>query len=270
MQTAVVSLLFLALSLLLAIGGMLLVRRSTRLSSLEAHREIAGFVYATVGVIYAVLLAFVCIVAWERFDEASSAVEQEGATVTSLYQLAQGFSPPARQPIQSALLNYTREVTGAEWELMQDGKESPRAAQLLGDLWQDYSHMPDASRAQPEYGESLRLMGQLQTQRSLRLDFAEGVVPRVVWVFLLAGAVLTIAFTYLFGVKSLTAQSLITGAITLMVAGVLILTYVLDDPFRGDVRVSSQSLHAAQELITTQLGQASQTSSGQDPNAVTR
>ena len=45
------------------------------------QNDVVGFVIAVVGVIYAVLLAFVVIVAWENFDEAEQIVGQEASTL---------------------------------------------------------------------------------------------------------------------------------------------------------------------------------------------
>ena len=45
----------------------LLVHGRTTAVMDEKHNEVAGFIFATVGVVYAVLLAFVVIVVWEQF-----------------------------------------------------------------------------------------------------------------------------------------------------------------------------------------------------------
>jgi hypothetical protein len=253
-QALLESTVLLGASVTLALAAMVLVRRSTRLATLEAHKEIAGFVYATIGVIYAVLLAFVCIVAWERYADASHAAEQEATTVTSLYELARGLTGPGHQQIQAALAAYALEVSDVEWKLMASGRQSPRAAQDLSELWQSYAQLSESDRQQAGYSESLHLMSLLQEERGQRLAYADEVVPRVVWVVLIAGGIITIAFTYLFGVKSALAQSLMTSAITVTVAGVLVLTFILDDPFRGDVRVTPESMEATQQLIAAESG----------------
>jgi hypothetical protein len=61
----------------LAIGGMLLVRRSVTLSTLESHNQVAGYIYSVVGVVYAVLLAFIVIIVWQKHTEVQVQVEQE-------------------------------------------------------------------------------------------------------------------------------------------------------------------------------------------------
>jgi hypothetical protein len=44
-----------------SVGGLLLVRRRIALATLEQHNEVAGFIIAVIGGLYAVLLAFVVI-----------------------------------------------------------------------------------------------------------------------------------------------------------------------------------------------------------------
>src|SRR5689334_11035300 len=67
---------------LLAMGGPALIRRRLSLERLRANNEVAGFKFATVGVLYAVLLAFAVIVVWEKFGDAESHVADEaGAAV---------------------------------------------------------------------------------------------------------------------------------------------------------------------------------------------
>ena len=70
------ALLVVILPTLLAMCGPILVRRRFSLERLTTNNEIAGFKFATVGVIYAVLLAFAIIIVWERFADAENAVVQ--------------------------------------------------------------------------------------------------------------------------------------------------------------------------------------------------
>ncbi len=53
---------------LLAVGAQVLLRRRLGLERLRSNNEVAGFKFAAVGVLYAVLLAFAVIVVWERFQ----------------------------------------------------------------------------------------------------------------------------------------------------------------------------------------------------------
>jgi hypothetical protein len=61
-------------AVLLAIAGTLMVRRWVPVEVLERHNEVAGFIYAVIGVVYAVLLGFTAIIVWERYDKAQAAL----------------------------------------------------------------------------------------------------------------------------------------------------------------------------------------------------
>jgi hypothetical protein len=55
---------------LLALAGLELVQRLVPASSRQPHNDVAGFIYAALGVIYAVLIALVVIAVWEEYGAA--------------------------------------------------------------------------------------------------------------------------------------------------------------------------------------------------------
>ncbi|MBV8771601.1 MAG: hypothetical protein JO166_04605, partial [Deltaproteobacteria bacterium] len=50
-------------------GGLLVFHRLVHIDLRKAHNDLAGFIFAVVGVIYAVLLAFIAIATWESFTK---------------------------------------------------------------------------------------------------------------------------------------------------------------------------------------------------------
>jgi chromate transport protein ChrA len=81
----VAAILLVVLPTMAAMCGPVLMRRRIGLERLASNNEIAGFKFATVGVIYAVLLAFAEIVVWEKFSDAETAVVQEAGASATLY-----------------------------------------------------------------------------------------------------------------------------------------------------------------------------------------
>jgi len=51
------------------------------------HNDVAGFVLAIVGVVYAVLLSFVVVVVWQEFENSDSVAQREASAVADLYRL---------------------------------------------------------------------------------------------------------------------------------------------------------------------------------------
>ena len=85
----------------LAVGGTIVVRRRTRLKQLTENNEVAGFKFAVVGVIYAVLLAFAVFVVWEQLTAAESDVVREAGSAVNLYRLAGGMDAQTERNIRA-------------------------------------------------------------------------------------------------------------------------------------------------------------------------
>ena len=62
---------------LVAVVGLVLVQRLVPPDRREEHNDVAGFIYAVLGVAYAVLLAFMLISVWEDYESAQTNVESE-------------------------------------------------------------------------------------------------------------------------------------------------------------------------------------------------
>lgn len=79
---------------LLTLLAIALFRRLVPHQSMARHDDVAGFVYETVGVTYAAVLAFIVIATWENYAEISGKADQEGSSLGALYQMANGFPKP--------------------------------------------------------------------------------------------------------------------------------------------------------------------------------
>jgi hypothetical protein len=106
---------------ILSMLGPVLVRRCADLNRLTANNEIAGFKFATIGVLYAVLLAFSVIVVWGKYSETEANVVQEAGAAEDIYRLSQGLSDKARVAVASSLANYLRTAINDDWPSMDRG-----------------------------------------------------------------------------------------------------------------------------------------------------
>jgi hypothetical protein len=225
-----------------AMAGPLIVRRFVSLERLRANNEVAGFKFATVGVLYAVLLAFVVVVVWEKFSQAENEVASEAGAAATLYRLWNGFGPGGPE-LATATTAYLEAVIDDEWPAMAAGHESKATTEALNAL---YARLL-ADRPGDDFGtdllsEALYQLDQLTQARRMRIVMVAGIVPGVVWAVLFGGAALTIGFTFFFGTENLRAQALMTGALaTLIFAGLLVIV-AIDRPFAGTVIVEPDAL----------------------------
>jgi hypothetical protein len=87
LHTAVYGVLVVGGVCLVALGGFELVHRLVPADLRQRHNDVAGFIYAALGVIYAVLLALVVISVWEEYQAAAETVEQEANSVAEIFLL---------------------------------------------------------------------------------------------------------------------------------------------------------------------------------------
>jgi hypothetical protein len=230
-----------------AMCGPVLIRRRIGLERLVSNNEIAGFKFATVGAIYAVLLAFGVIVVWEKFSDAETAVVQEAGAAATLYELTAGPEPEAAAT-RVGLGNYLRLAIGRDWPMMETGEESRETTQALAILYATtMQHTEKGSKHPAVFAEMLTQLDAITRARRIRLHLATGVVPGILWLTLYSGAILTVLFTFFFGTKNLPAQVMMTGILSLLVFMGLLVIVSIDHPFTGSVHVGSEPLQSVVE-----------------------
>jgi hypothetical protein len=240
-------------SVLIALAGMLIVRRWVPFEVLVEQNEVAGFLIAVLGVAYAVLLALVLLTVWEQFEAAQSTVAREANALAGMYRIAQGLPNPAGSRMLALSEEYAHAVIDEEWITMGRGLQSthsPHAWRAFDQIWSEARsidvHTP---REQALYGELLTELNRLGDERKLRLLAAREGVPQLMWVVLLVGGILTVAFTYFFGVKSMRSQALMTAALAGTIALNLFLIAAIEYPFTGGLRVSPEAFQQATEVF---------------------
>jgi Na+/proline symporter len=226
--------------------GPALVRRFVALDRLTINNEIAGFKFATVGVLYAVLLAFVIIVVWERFTEAELDVVHEAGAAENIYRLSQGLGDRNGADLRNAVAAYLKSAIADDWLAMDSGVPGASNAtkQALDAVYAMLSVVNDQGRSSI-VSEIFRQLDRMTESRRARLVAAEGSVPNVIWLVLLGGAVVTIAFTFFFGMESLRAQTVMTALLALLIFSELLIVVAIDRPFAGSVKVHPTALAQA-------------------------
>src|SRR5919106_1162424 len=106
---------------LAAVAGLELVQRLVPAQKRQEHNDVAGFLYAVVGVVYAVLLALLVIAVWEQYQRARETVESEANAVADIAWIAHRLPEPEHHALQEDARSYAQEVVDEEWPLMEQG-----------------------------------------------------------------------------------------------------------------------------------------------------
>jgi hypothetical protein len=227
---------------LVAVAGLVLVQRLVPPERREGQNNVAGFIYAVLGVAYAVLLAFVVIAVWQDYKAAQTNVESEAHELAGVYFLASQLPEPERTRIQDLVRTYVRVVVDEEWPMMERGQTSPRADSLLRRLTSKILGFDPHTKGEQVLYESglTQLHDAADARRSRLLEVREG-IPDLLWVVLVVGGVITVCFTYLFGLKSNLAHALMVAALTLLICGILFTIGEFNNPFSGVVEIRPEA-----------------------------
>lgn len=212
------------------------------------HNDLAGFILAVVGVVYAVLLAFVAVTVWERFEMAETRSYEEASALGVVYRNADDF--PQSGQIRAALREYAKLVETDEWPAMARGQQSEEADALIEAIDRTVRQLPVSTMRQEDvHQQMLASLDLALRDRDIRLSMdATGINP-LMWLILTVGAIVTVSFTYLFGYKHETMRLVMAGSLGLLIGLVLYLTVVLDYPFRGGITVGPEAFAILRETF---------------------
>jgi hypothetical protein len=242
-MTIPVGLLLVFGSMALAVGGLILVQRVVPIAVRRQHNDVAGFIYAVLGVTYAVLLGLMVVAVWEEWNTAGRTADNEASSLAEIFWIANKLPESDGQRVQELARSYAKVVVDEEWALMQQAKSSPRAWDLLDDIRARLQNFdPSTPQEQVLYEQSLERMKDLADARRDRLLEAELGLPALLWVVLITGGIIVVGFTYLFGLQSTTIHLLMVASLALVIALVLFTVAALNFPFEGDITIKPEAM----------------------------
>ncbi|MGE3270158.1 MAG: hypothetical protein AB7P40_15510 [Chloroflexota bacterium] len=237
---------FIVVSSAVAVFGAYHVRRRVPLEVQMEQNDVAGFFLAVLGLVYGVLLAFAVIAVWEDLDQARSTAELEADAVGDVYRLAEGLPDDTRKVIQEQATSYASLVISDEWPLLMKGgpgRESEAALKQMEAIWATVRSVePQGAREEAILDKLLDKVQEMNDERRARLVAAQEGIPLMVWLVLIGGGVVTVLFTYFFGLKNTRALLAMTGLYVASIGFVLFLIAAMDYPFRGAVSVRPEAM----------------------------
>jgi Protein of unknown function (DUF4239) len=234
------------------VAALLIVGRLVPAAKRERHNDVVGFVYAVVGVIYAVILAMVVIAAWGSLEDAKTNTYTETNALLQLDWYGHSLPQPQHAEVQGLVKEYTEIVIHDEWPLLARHQASGKA-------WAVYTQLrdlitgqqPTASADVIRYQQALNAVAQLGDARRERLNEAGDGIPLLLWTALVLGGVVTGGFAFFFGMKSMFSHALIVFCLSLLIGYLLLLVYQMNYPFSGVTRIGPEAFELALQRMQT-------------------
>lgn len=240
---------FVGAVILLSVFGGIAFHRFIPKALLIEHNEIAGFVFAVVGVIYAVLLAFLAVGAWERLRVAEEQTYEEAARLAVVYRKCDMF--PQNHLLRGELRAYVEELIQRDWPMMERGEQDERALVMGENIAFQLRRLPLQTIAEQNVHAAMTAsMDEALIKRDTRESVARTGIGIFLWAILIAGAVVTIGFSYLFAYRSTWLLVAIVGGLGAMVGLILYLIAAVDHPFSGGIRVGPEAFENVLRVFT--------------------
>jgi hypothetical protein len=232
-----------ALAILLSIIGSWLVNSVFTPFELEPNNFVGGTKFGFLGEVYAVTLALALIGAFDHFTSAQTNVQSEAATLTSLAAAADSYDQPGqeedRQAMRRAVFEYARAVVEKEWRVMSYGIADRDVSARLDAMNDAFMRAEPVTQAQQALQQNtVEWVRQVNEFRSFRLTTVSRSLIALVWVVLVGGTLLAMAFPWFFGTENIIAQTVMSALLTSFLSLHLLMVLQLSYPFVGDASIS--------------------------------
>ncbi len=226
---------------LAAASTTLLAHRFIATDLRREHHEVGATVFLQLGVIFAVLLAFVFSEAWTEYNEASAAIDLEVGAMHGAAMIAATLPAPAAKEILTLEKAYLDSVAQNEWPVMAAHRSEDIVTDLkLQTLIQAAANLKLADPAERDKKpEILSLLTQAHAQREMRIFQADSGIPGALWIILIGFELILVGFVVLSGLRYWASAALVAGLFTAAVSSILVVARLLDYPFEGALALHS-------------------------------
>lgn len=226
----------------ISILGLLLVRKKLNWETFQENHEVGGFLFNALGLIYAVLVAFVVFATWEEYESARIVCDNEANALQDLFLNSEGLPKDVQPAIREKITEYLECVINEDWPLLSKDQANPVSKQILADLWQIYSKIDSFENEKQSiyFSESLSKLNETTDYRRLRILSSQNHIPAIIWTVIIIGALTSVGFSLFFGTRNLIVQATMTSLFAMTNAIVIIMLLALDHPFTGDIKITPE------------------------------
>ena len=226
-----------------------LLHRLLHHDTFRRYHEVGHAVFLQLGVIFAVLLAFVFNNVWSNYNVASQAIDSECGSLHGIAILSDHLPAPARAMILQGLRAYLTTVLDREWLDMQQRNESQTADGRFQSLWQA-AETVDMDPADSQIrGQLLNLLATAHQSRETRLYQMRQGVPGLIWSLLIIFAFALIGCMLVFAAEASLSKAVLVGVFTSSLTLALLTVRMLDFPFESALQLSTRDFNQTLKKI---------------------
>lgn len=238
MTLAIVGVLVVSVSVLIALTGLVLVNRLVPETRRSSSNVGGGLIFRPVSGVFSILMGFTALLVWQQYYTAHVTAQREASALAAIYWHAEELPNSERQQVQQYARSYASLVIEEEWPLMGEGQDSQKAWDTVDELRRTLDGFePSTPSEETLHTRQETLVDEVMNDRRLRLLQSREGLPPVLWTVLLSGTVLLVGYTYFFGLKDFRAHMMMVGILTALIVTILFTIKSLEYPYSGEMRV---------------------------------
>ncbi len=197
-------------------------------------------VFLQLGVLFAVLLAFVFSEAYSEYGEAQQAIDLECAGLHAAGMIESTLPVPEARALLALEATYIEDVIRSDWREMRTHRRGSRkAVAALTALMQQAARLPVATAGDGSVkAQLLTLLSTAHAEREVRLFQAGNGLPSILWIVLILFGVVLMVFVTFSGVENYGWLTLFGVTFALCVSAILALVGLLNYPFEGAIALT--------------------------------
>ena len=227
----------------ISVSGFLLVRKTVErwLGKPPAQNTVISYYIHATGVVYGITLGLITVGIWENYNEVNVKVEEEAAILASVYRDVSSYPEPYRSQLTGELKNYTRHVIDEAWPLQEKGIIPARGVEQINRFKKTlYGFEPTTDAQEIVHASALRSYNDYIMIRRIRIQNITKSASVMIWWVVIFGGLVNLILSWLFVVPHRSLHILMNALLGALIGALIFLIIVLDFPFRGWFKVSSE------------------------------
>jgi tetrahydromethanopterin S-methyltransferase subunit E len=245
-QFAILTVLFFVL---FAICGLLFLQRNILQRFIpQSHNDIVSFFMSGMGAIYGITLGLIAVGAWENFNGVEDIVQNESASLATLYLNIGELKSSKKDSLKTALREYTNYTIVEGWPQQQHGQLPKGGTKRLQNIQNLMLAVEPVSKTDEiVLKQCFGQFDQMLFERRKRLEATNEGLPSAIWYVIVFGALINIVITWFFKTDSFRVHILMISMYASLLGSLVFLIAAMDNPFRGEFSVGPDAFQTVYE-----------------------
>jgi Protein of unknown function (DUF4239) len=242
-----------ALMMGISILGVFTLRRWTdRLLNIsENDNSVISEYLSVTGVFFGLVLGMVAVGAWDAYGDASQTADDEASIMATLYRSVALLPDADAGPLKSAVRDYASVVIKQEWPAQQSGIAPAQGDAVISRIGKLIYALPaDTPRQQMMLTTAVNRYYALVEARRHRVSaVASAQLPGSLWWVVIMSTFIILSLSLLMHIGNRRLDIIVNMLMAILTGSILAFIIAMDNPFRGEISVSSEPYKLIQERL---------------------